>query len=146
MATEPTPITITPRTPPTIVIDASKGGARGPAGESLIVYSRDDDLSAGDAGVKRYRFPFPAMIMGVSAAVNTPPEGADVVIDVLKNGVSILNASKLHISAGTNEAAELTTLVTQAVTTGDYLTVNIVSVGSTVRGADLTVFIRYQRT
>jgi hypothetical protein len=159
MATELTPIVISPRVSPTLVlttntgttttpsitVDASKGGARGPAGESLIVYSRDGDLSAGDGGVKRYRFPFPATILGVSAAIATAPTGADVVIDVLKNGVSVLTASKLHILDGFHEAAEVSSFVTQTVVTGEYLTVNIVSVGSIVRGADLTVFIRYQR-
>lgn len=82
----------------------------------------------------------------VRAAVGTAPTGASIIIDVLKNGASIYGltpANRPTIAAGTYMALGGTPDTTTFVA-GDYITVNVVQVGSTIAGSDLTVTIRLQ--
>jgi hypothetical protein len=83
----------------------------------------------------------------VAARVNTAPAGASVVIDVNKNGTTIFGtaANRPTIPAGSKTATVGAHSVT-SVTTGDYLTVDIDQIGSSVAGADLVVVVRLQRT
>lgn len=83
----------------------------------------------------------------ILAMVGTAPTGASIVIDIKKNGVSIYGtpANRPTIAAGSNSATVGAHTAT-TVTTGDYLTVDIVSVGSTIAGADLVAHIRLKRT
>jgi hypothetical protein len=82
----------------------------------------------------------------VRAAVNTPPTGAALLVDVNKNGTTIYadQSKRPSIAAGANSAVgnnpDVTTLAA-----GDYLTVDVDQVGSTVAGADLTVTVRVRR-
>jgi hypothetical protein len=98
-------------------------------------------------GKGRFRLPFNATIVGVSAAVDTAPTGSAIVLDVNKNGTTIFTnqANRPTIAANTNAAAEVTNMDITALATGDYLTVDIDQIGSTVAGADLTVFLRYRK-
>lgn len=82
----------------------------------------------------------------VRASVGTAPTGASIIVDVLKNGTSIYSvtpANRPTIAAGTHMALggapDTTTFVA-----GDYMTVNVVQVGSTIAGSDLAVNIRLQ--
>jgi hypothetical protein len=82
----------------------------------------------------------------VRAAVNTPPTGAALVVDVNKNGTTIYadQAKRPTIAAGANSATgnnpDVTTLAAD-----DYLTVDVDQVGSAVVGTDLTVTVRVRR-
>ena len=88
-----------------------------------------------------------AEIIGVRAAVGTAPTGADAVLNVRKNGIatggvgaiftSIL--SQPEIAAGTTVGAVVAPDGADTLAAGDYLTVDIDEIGSTVPGADLTV-------
>lgn len=69
----------------------------------------------------------------IRAQVNTAPTGAGIVLSIRRNGTSI---GSVTISAG---ATEGTLTLSQALTAGQYLTVNITQVGSTIAGSDLTV-------
>ena len=115
--------------------------------ENLISYGRNGDLEA-LTGTMRYWFPFNATILGVSAAVNTAPQGTTPIrIDVHLNNSTIfpdVNHQPL-IQPNAYASGEVTNLDVSSITTGDYLTVNIDTVGDIVAGADLTVFIRYQK-
>ena len=75
------------------------------------------------------------------AAVNTPPSGDDIKIDILKNGVSILGGVFLTIPASQNKSVVLP--ITASLTPDDYLTIDIVQVGTMVAGSDLVVTIHY---
>lgn len=79
-------------------------------------------------------------IDSVSARVGSAPTGSNVVVDIKKNGVSIYStpANRPTIIAGTNQAV-VGTHDSVSLTDGDYLTVDIVSIGSTVPGSDLVV-------
>lgn len=82
----------------------------------------------------------------IRAAVNTPPGGAPVVVDVNRNGVSIYTTqpNRPSIAAGQNSATGNNPDVT-TFAAGDYLTVDVDAVGSATPGADLTVTVRLRR-
>lgn len=86
-------------------------------------------------------------ITGVRATLGTAPDGADVIVDVNKNGTTIYGtpANRPTIADGTHAAAGGAASVT-TVTDGDYFTVDVDQVGSTTPGADLVVAIRLTRT
>lgn len=81
------------------------------------------------------------------ASVNTVPTGATIICDINKNGTTIYttqgNRPAIAISGNTITAnsPDVTTFAS-----GDYLSVDIDQIGSTIAGADLTVQIRLQRT
>jgi hypothetical protein len=72
-------------------------------------------------------------LVSIRAQVGTAPTGANIVLSIRLNGTSI---GTVTITAG---ATEGTLTLSQALTAGQSLTVNITQVGSTVAGADLTV-------
>lgn len=85
-------------------------------------------------------------ITRVRASVGTAPTGASLIVDVLKNGTSIYNVTPAN--RPTIAAAGFTALGGAPDTTtfvaGDYITVSVLQVGSSVAGSDLTVSIRLQ--
>lgn len=95
-------------------------------------------------GVRRFRFPVKATILGVSAAINTAPEGAAAIADVNINGTTAFTtqANRPTIAAGAFDSAEVVPDVT-AVAAGQYLTVDVDQIGSTVAGSDLVVVVRW---
>lgn len=123
----------------------SLGYSSGQRGESMITFAKTGVLTTG-TGKIRYRFPFAATIVGVSLACNTAPTGASIICDINKNGTTIFTtqANRPTILAGAfATAAEVTNMNITSVAAGDYFTLDIDQVGSTVAGADLSAFIRY---
>lgn len=97
-----------------------------------------------------FRFPIKGgtySIDSVAAMVGTAPTGASIIVDVKKNGVTIYGTAgnRPTIAAAANSATVGAHSVT-SVTTGDYLTVDVAQIGSTVAGSDLTVAVRLHRT
>lgn len=86
-------------------------------------------------------------VVSVAAMINTAPTGAAVIVDVNKNGTSIFGtqANRPTIAVSTNSAT-VGAFTATTLTDGDYLTVDIDQIGSTVAGSDLTVVIRMRRT
>lgn len=80
-------------------------------------------------------------IVKAFAAVKTAPTGATLIIDINKNGSTIMTGTKLQITA-TNTTGSQTTFSTTTLTDEDIITVDIDQVGSTVAGADLTIYLR----
>lgn len=101
----------------------------------MAVFSRSGALSV-TTGTMRFRFPFTATLIGVSAALNTASSSGVVTFVVKKNGTSIGTYS---IFAPNNNVSE--TSLTTSMAVGDYLTVDITSAGT--GASDLTVFVRY---
>jgi hypothetical protein len=85
-------------------------------------------------------------IQTVAAMVGTAPTGASLIVDVNKNGTSIYGtqANRPTIAASAN-AATVGAHTATTVTDGDYITVDVDQVGSTVAGSNLVVVIRMQR-
>lgn len=80
-------------------------------------------------------------IRKISLNVGTPPNGREILIDVNKNGASILD-SHLTIAAGSNiGVAQIPS--DPFVTKADYITVDVVQLGSKQPGADLFVNFKY---
>lgn len=124
--------------------DTGPQGPQGEAGVGLteIVFSIPASLTTG-TGRMRWYVPATTTISNVIASVGTAPTGASIVFDVNKNGTTIFTtqANRPTIAAGTfvdlNSVPDVLTL-----NAGDYLTVDIDQVGSSVAGAEAVVRIR----
>lgn len=91
----------------------------------------------------RIHAPEAMTITNVTAAVNTAPTGASLIVDVNLNGTTIFTtqANRPTIAAAATEDLSSTPDVTN-IAQNDVLTVDIDQVGSTVAGADLVVQVR----
>jgi len=134
-------ISVTPPIPVTITTGSS--GPQGPAGDTGApgtspIFSRAGTLTTSTGGGRLY-FERTGTITRVRAAVGTPPTGGSVVVDVKRNGTSIFanTTDRPTITAGTY--TDLGTPSVVQIVPDDFLTVDIVSVGGTFAGADLTV-------
>lgn len=96
-------------------------------------------------GTLRFYFTRAVTIDNVRASVGTAPTGAAIIIDVNKNGTTIFTTqgNRPQIAVSTNTDTSNVPDVT-AFAAGDYLTVDVDQIGSTIAGADLTVQIEYE--
>lgn len=96
-------------------------------------------------GTVRFYFNRAVTVTNVRVSVGTQPTGASVIVDVNKNGTTIFTTqgNRPTIAVSTNLDATSTPDVT-AFAAGDYLTVDIDQVGSTIAGADLSVQVEYE--
>ena len=106
------------------------------------------DLTVGNA--TNIEFPYVMESFWYSAfTVTTAPTGTPIVIDLLKNGVSVYNgASRPTIDVGTTSTINgsvSTSFIGNAfdIAQGDVLSVNITQVGSTIKGTALKCFLTY---
>jgi len=76
-------------------------------------------------------------------AAGTAPAGADLIVDILKNGVSIFGATKLVLSAN-QESGATTSFANRSLSEGDRLTAVVTQVGATVPGADISIACRLE--
>lgn len=85
-------------------------------------------------------------IVSVRASVGTAPVGQSILIDVNKNGATIFSTqgNRPTIAAGTNTDVSGTPNVT-ALSSGDYLTVDIDQVGGSTAGSDLVVSVLLEK-
>lgn len=82
-------------------------------------------------------------VHGFWLAANTAPTGAALVVDANKNGTTMYATGKPSIAAGANASALVAPPSAVTLADGDYVTVDVDSVGSTVAGADLSVGMVY---
>jgi hypothetical protein len=121
-------------------------GPTGPTGNTGSyglnpIFSRQGSLSI-VTGTQRFYVERAGTITAVRATVGTPCQGINpILIDVLINGVSALNAP---IALLANSYTALASLAQVSVLPGDYFTVNILQVGSVTAGANLTVTLVIQ--
>lgn len=85
----------------------------------------------------------PGTINEVLAYANTAPTGSSLIIDILKNGVSILSGS-LSIAATANSGSITTFTGGATFVKGDRLSWDITQIGSTLPGSDIAVTPIYQ--
>jgi hypothetical protein len=105
------------------------------------IFTVPGNLSTG-VGRARFYMPGAMTLSNVRASVALAPIGSDIVIDVNKNGTTVFTtqANRPRIFAGQTTVATATPNVT-TLAHGDYITVDIDSVGSITPGSDLTVQI-----
>ncbi len=82
-------------------------------------------------------------IRAVRATLGTAPTGAAVIVDVNKNGTTIFTTQSHRptVAISGNTSGKVTNMDVTTLADGDYLTVDIDQIGSSVAGADLTVQI-----
>lgn len=87
-------------------------------------------------------------IIGTRLMVGTAPTGASLVVDINKNGTTIYSTqgNRPAIAAGTNAGGPGVAPDVATLAVGDYLTVDIDQVGSSVAGSDLTVSVIVTKT
>jgi hypothetical protein len=117
------------------------GGIPGPRGISELALSFPIELYVGqvpqplpltsDMHISRMR---------LAVAKEYPPVGSDLILDVLKNGVSITPINKPTILDGETLSASIIPSDTESVA-GDVLTVDILQVGSTQPGSYATLVL-----
>jgi hypothetical protein len=84
------------------------------------------------------------VIVSVVARVKTAPTGASVLVDLNKNGTTVFTtqANRPTIAAAANVSSVVTSMDVTALAAGDYLSVDIDQIGSTIAGSDLVVAVR----
>jgi len=105
-----------------------------------------------ESGVIAVYAPYSGVLTRAHAAVWTPPVGADIVLDVNRNGTSIFTDAddRLVIPDGlyTTDYVVLAGNpdITTEVTAGDYFSVDVDQIGSGTEGANLTVQLLFAFT
>ena len=103
--------------------------------------------TTGEVAVKQgdlyWRIISPIKILECKAYVGTAPTGATLSLHVVKNDSSAPEdlLYNLDINVSSNETSSQTS---HTLAVGDYLRVDIVQIGSTVKGSDLIVSFKYQ--
>ena len=104
-----------------------------------FTFSVEGDLEVATGNLE-FAAPGPMTIAEVYARIKTAPVGADAILDVNMNGVSILDGDKLTIADGTTTVTAVPT--TTAVVKNDYFTMDTDQRGTTTSGAGLVVHVR----
>jgi len=104
----------------------------------IVTFAKSGVLTT-TTGQHRFYLPYGAVITEVEASVGTAPTGASLVTIFTTQS----NRPQIAISSFVNSS---TTIEDATHTDGQYLTVDIDQIGSTVAGSDLTVVISYERS
>ena len=123
------------------IIDAAAGDPA--AYIEPMDFSRAGELSIMVGNIERPISGGVFSFASITARVSTAPTGAAIILDVLKNGTSIFETvgDRPTIPIG-QKIATVGSWGNTTVTDGDYVTVDILQVGSTTAGSDLVVPIR----
>lgn len=95
-------------------------------------------------GTDRWYMTRAGTLTNIAAWVQTVPTGAAIRVDVNKNGSTIFTTTgnRPNIAAGTRTDLSSVPDVTSFVA-GDYFTVDVDAVGSTIAGSDLVVLLEW---
>ena len=115
--------------------------------DTIPIFFSKTGVQSVAAGTLQVPVMFPMEIEAVTARVATQPTGASLIVDVNKNGTTIYGtqANRPTIAVSTN-AASGGGMSVVSLSGGDYLTVDVDQVGSTVAGSDLVVCVMARRT
>jgi hypothetical protein len=134
---------ITTETPNRVLVTTTRAPGVQQFTYQVQVFTVPGTLSVGTGRAKFY-IPGPITLGNVRASVGTAPTGADITIDVNKNGTTVFTTqtNRPKIFAGQTLVSTSTPNVTEF-SAGDYITVDIDTVGSLNPGMDLTVQIEF---
>lgn len=134
---------ITTETPNRVLVTTTRAPGVQQFTYQVQVFTVPGTLSVGTGRAKFY-IPGPITLGNVRASVGTAPTGADITIDVNKNGTTVFTTqtNRPKIFAGQTLVSTSTPNITEF-TTGDYITVDIDAIGSLNPGTDLTVQIEF---
>lgn len=109
---------------------------------NVVALTHTGTLSA-YTGTKRWYAPKNITISKIKARVDTAPTGAGVVIQINKTSSGVTTNQQLTVADGTTLISDTSPTIS-SMSEDDFLTIDIVSVGSTVAGENLTVEITYK--
>jgi hypothetical protein len=98
------------------------------------------------AGTARLYLPSAYTLLDYRVSVGTAPTGASLIVDINKNGTTLFTTQSARPTITASSFLASTTA--PAITTfaaGDYITVDVDQIGSTVAGSDLVVVLRMTR-
>lgn len=110
-----------------------------------FVFTIDEILLTGTTKTPTLIVPRAYTIEKVYALVQVAATGADIIIDVNKNGTSIWDANqenRITIPAGSTSVITQVAFNTTALSEGNILTIDLDQVGSTISGESLTLQIK----
>lgn len=111
-----------------------------------VMFYIDGTLSTGDSQSAKIRIPFAGTITRADAYIDTAPTDASILIQAQINDADIwTDGQRLTIEASATSGTT-STFTTSTVSDGDYITLDIDQVGSTVAGSDLTVSLTILKT
>ena len=118
--------------------DAGTGTRRVTAEPHL--FNSGGTLSVG-TGLSEVPMIQPGRVVGVRARVSTAPTDADIIVDVDKNNVTMYTTqgNRPTITAAAKDSGNATFPDITEFVAGDFLSINIDQIGSTIAGADLVV-------
>lgn len=111
----------------------------------VVTFSQSGVLTTG-TGAFRWYSKGAYTIVEARATVTTQPTGASILVDVNKNGTTIFTtqSGRPTVAVSTNTDLSATPDVA-TLADGDYLTVDIDQIGSTIPGSNLTVQVILRR-
>jgi hypothetical protein len=126
------------------IADLGAGGGGG-GGTTAIPIAVSDETTALTTGAAKvtFRMPFAFTLTGVRASVTTAPTGSVLTVDINEGGASILS-TKLTIDATekTSTTAATPAVISDSALADDAeITIDIDTIGSTVAGAGLKVYL-----
>lgn len=85
------------------------------------------------------------VIRKIRAMIGTAPTGADIILDVHKNGTTIFTTqgNRPTIAIGAFDSGEVSNMDVTTLTKGDYLTLDIDQIGSVIPGKNMVVRLDY---
>lgn len=108
---------------------------------AIAVSDESTSLTTGTAKTT-FRMPYAMTLTEVRASVTTAPTGSSIIVDINKDGATIMTTNKLSIDAGEKTSVTAATpagLTTTALTSDCEITIDIDQKGSTVAGTGLKV-------
>ena len=102
-------------------------------------YTQIGALTVGDVGVRWY----PATNITINSAIArivTAPSGSSITLSIKVNGTGV---QTLTINSGATDSSLVTTPIN--VNYGQYVTIEVTQVGSSIAGSDLNVTLKYIR-
>lgn len=111
----------------------------------VVTFSQSGVLTTG-TGVFRWYCKGAYTIVEARATVTTQPTGASILVDVNKNGTTIFSTQSNRPTIAVSTNTDLSgTPDTTTLADGDYITVDIDQIGSTIPGSNLTVQVILRR-
>ena len=85
-------------------------------------------------------------IKSIRVMVGTAPTGAAIIVDIHKNGTTIFTTqgNRPTVAISAFDSGEVTNMDVTALAKGDYLTLDIDQIGSTIAGKDMVVTLEME--
>lgn len=118
-----------------------------PDHEFFLPIGEDSGNATVGSGVYTFRIPFHGTLIDVMASVTTSPTGSDMILDVKRNGLSVLS-ELIQIDEGTESSKN--SLSPPVITEPDLpedseVSVDIIQVGSSSPGSGVKVYLAVNR-